>query len=78
MEVVLFSITALILGFGIGAEVTKRHFYSKNIGNLRVDRSIENDGPYLFLEVTRGNVDKIQQDHFVLLKVLNENYIPRK
>ena len=78
MELVCFAILMILIGFGIGAAVMKRYFYSKNIGNLRVDRSIENDSPYLFLEVTKGNVDKISQDQFVLLKVLNENYIPHK
>lgn len=78
MDLVCFAILMILIGFSIGAAVMKRYFYSKNIGNLRVDRSIENDGPYLFLEVTKGNVDKISQDQFVLLKVLNENYIPHK
>ena len=78
MDLIIYSVVVLLLGVMIGCVAMKRYFYSKNIGNLRVDRSIEDDSPYLFLEITRGNVDKIRQDKIVLLKVLNENYIPRK
>ena len=76
MELICFAILMILIGFGIGAEVMKRYFYSKNVGNLRVDRSTGDDSPYLFLEITKGNTSKIQQDKIVLLKVMNENYIP--
>lgn len=82
LDILIYVGIALMVGVLIGAVVIgllmRRYFYSKNIGNLRVDYSTGDNDPYLFLEVTKGNIDKIKQDAFVLLKVLNENYIPQK
>ena len=81
LDILVFVGIALVVGVIIGAVVVgllmRRYFYSKNIGNLRVDYSTGDNDPYLFLEVTKGNIDKIKKDAFVLLKVLNESYIPQ-
>lgn len=48
------------------------------VGNLRIDQSDPRDEPYLFLEIEKGKLDTIRNKKTIFLKVLNENYIPRK
>lgn len=73
MEIVI----AVIVGIIIGAVITCLVFGAFGVGNLRVDQSIPEDGPYLFLELTK-NVSAILKKKFVILKVRAEDFIPHK
>lgn len=48
------------------------------VGNLRIDQSDPDDKPYLFLEIEQGKLNAIRNKKMIFLKVLDENYIPRK
>lgn len=78
LSILIYVGLALIVGMVIGIGVIKQKYKSKVIGNLRVDQSIEDDNPYLFLEITRGNIDKFKNEKYVVLEVLTENYIPHE
>jgi len=56
----------------------RRFYQTKAIGSLRVDRSIPDEKPYLFLEIGRGNIERLAKEEFVVLKVKNENYLTQK
>lgn len=47
------------------------------VGTLRVDKSDIYDGPHLFLELDRG-IHEIVNRKYVLLKVRDENLLPRE
>lgn len=70
-------VIAVIAGILIGAGVVVLIFTALSVGNLRVDHSIPEDGPYLFLELTK-NVSAILKKKFVILKVRAEDFIPHK
>lgn len=48
-----------------------------SIGTLRVDKSDIYDGPHLFLELDKG-IHEIVNRKYVLLKVRDENLLPRE
>lgn len=73
MEIVI----GIIVGIVIGAVATCLIFGAFSVGSLRVDHSIPEDEPYLFLELTR-NVNTILKKKFVVLKVRAEDFIPHK
>ena len=73
MEIVI----GIIVGIIIGAVVTCLIFSAFSVGSLRVDHSIPEDEPYLFLELTR-NVSTILKKKFVILRVRAEDFIPHK
>lgn len=73
MEIVV----GIAIGIVIGAVVTCLVFGAFSVGSLRVDQSIPEDDPYLFLELTK-NVSTILKKKFVVLKVRAEDFIPHK
>lgn len=73
MEIVV----GIAIGIIIGAVVTCLVFGAFSVGSLRVDQSIPEDDPYLFLELTK-NVSTILKKKFVVLKVRAEDFIPHK
>ena len=73
MEIVI----GIIVGIIIGAVAVCLIFGAFSVGSLRIDHSIPEDEPYLFLELTR-NVSTILRKKFVVLKVRAEDFIPQK
>lgn len=70
-------VLAIIAGIIIGAIITVVIFSAISVGSLRVDQSIPEDEPYLFLELTKS-VSTILRKKFVVLKVRAEDFIPHK
>ena len=70
-------IIAIIVGAVIGIIVTLLIFSTVSAGNLRVDQSIPEDDPYLFLELTKS-VSTVLMKKFVVLRVRVEDFIPHK
>lgn len=70
--------TALLVGVVFGCQIMKHLYQTKAIGSLRVDRSIPDEKPYLFLEIRRGNIEQLAKEEFVVLKVKNESYLTQK
>lgn len=70
-------VLAVIAGIIIGAIITVVIFSAISVGSLRVDQSIPEDEPYLFLELTKS-VSTILRKKFVVLKVRAEDFIPHK
>ncbi len=70
-------VVAVIVGAIVGVLITLSIFSTVSAGNLRVDRSIPEDDPYLFLELTKS-VNVVLKRKFVVLKVRVEDFIPHK
>jgi hypothetical protein len=69
----------VIFGIGIlvGIVCTTVATRTKSVGSLRVDTSDPEDGPYIFLELSK-RIGDISSKKYVVLKVKLENFIPRK
>ena len=67
----------LVVGWSIGLIFIWVVFARLSAGHLRVDRSDPYDGPYLFLELHKSIEDTAKNSH-VILKVKEEDFVPRK
>lgn len=85
MEILVLAIAlpvgifiGIFVGIFIGTERMRKAIEEHSVGNLRIDRSDPDEPPQPFLEVTGGNIETIARQKFVILKVVNENYISHK
>lgn len=79
---VIILIVGVLIGLGTGVLIgtgrMRRAVEEGSVGNLRIDRSEPNERPKAFLEVyTGGSIESISQKKFVMLKVVDEDYISR-
>lgn len=72
VEILIF-VAGIIIGYVVSFIIRR----VRTIGNLRIDRSIPDEEPYLFLELFK-NVGDITKKKYVFLKVKDENYISQK
>lgn len=84
MEYLALSIISIIsigigilIGIFIGTERMRKAVEDQSVGNLRIDQSEPDEPPRPFLEVKGTNLDTISNKKFIILKVINENYLPR-
>lgn len=68
-------ILGYVIGLFVGVERMRRAVEDQSVGNLRIDRSESDEPPRPFLEVTNATIESISRKKFVILKVINENYI---
>ena len=75
--VISFGI-GVIIGILIGTDRMRKSIEEGSVGDLRIDRSIVDEPPKPCLEVYRGNtIESISKKKFVILKIVNENYLSR-
>ena len=69
----------VIFGIGIlvGIVCTTVATRTKSVGSLRIDTSDPDDGPYLFLELSK-DIGEIYRKKYVMFKVSLKNFIPQK
>ena len=69
----------VIFGIGIlvGIVCTTVITRSKSVGSLRVDMSDPDDGPYLFLELSK-DIEELYRKKYVTFKVRLKNFIPHE
>lgn len=72
MEFILFFV-GVSLVVSIASIIFRSHF----IGYLRIDNSYPEDGPYMFLELSK-RIEDISLKKYAVLKVKLENFIPQK
>lgn len=53
-------------------------FKNRAIGTIRVDNSLPDEGPYLFLELTPTGYSKLEDKSFAIVQVDRENFVSRK
>lgn len=71
------TLSIFFLGTVIGSIFTSIVFRLFLVGTLRIDSSDPFDGPYMFLELSK-EVKSVTNKAYVVLKVRNENFSPRK
>lgn len=78
LAIVLFVgiVVGAAIGIIIGVERMRKAIEEQSVGNLRIDRSDPYEAPMAFMEVERGiSIEMIAQKKFVMLRVINENYL---
>lgn len=75
--IVLLSgiLIGVFIGMFIGMERMRKAIEDGSVGNLRIDRSEPDEPPRPFLEVKDASIESIAQKKFVMLKVINKNYL---
>lgn len=73
MEVAIVFVIGLLIGI-IAMEFI---FRIDSVGDLRIDNSIPDDGPYLFLELSK-DISHVRRKKYITLKVNTNGYIPHE
>jgi len=71
----LFVIFGIGIMVGIVCTTILTHY--KSVGSLRIDTSDSDDGPYLFLELSK-DIGEIYRKKYVTFKVSLKNFIPHE
>jgi hypothetical protein len=79
--IVLVLLTAIVVslfvGILIGTNRMRKAVEEGSVGHLRIDRSEVDEAPKAFLEIVGTTIESISRKKFVMLKVINENYLSR-
>lgn len=67
----------ILIGMYVGVERMAKAIEAGSVGNLRIDRSESDEAPMAFWEITGASIDAVSRMDFVILKVINENYLSR-
>ena len=68
-------VVGVFVGIFIGMERMRKAVEDQSVGHLRIDRSEPDEPPRPFLEVRDATIESISRKNFVILKVINENYL---
>lgn len=75
MGYVITAIVALLAGIAVGVLIEIGTLNQMIVGNLRVDNSEQE--PVTYLELF-APVDKVAKNRYIILKVKNKDWLPRK
>lgn len=70
-------IIVFLLGASFGSLIYKLSHVPNAVGQLRIDSSDPEDGPYLFLEL-ETDPDILKRKEYIYLKVNTESYVSQK
>ena len=70
-------VVSVLIGIFIGISRMKKAIEERSVGHLRIDRSEPDERPKAFLEIMGTTIDSISQKNYVVLKVINEDYLSR-
>lgn len=76
MEFVITFVCGVCIGMIVGCVLTHDDYRNNSVGILRIDTS-DPDGPYMFLELSKG-IEYIRKHNFVILKVSTKSFIPHE
>lgn len=77
LVLITVGVIGIFAGILIGTYRIRKAVESGSVGNLRIDRSEIDEAPRPFLEIVGTTIEAISRKNFVILKVINENYISR-
>lgn len=81
LALILFVLLGVVLGIAIGILIgvdrMKTGIEERSVGHLRIDRSEPDEPPRPFLEIASGSIESIAKKDYIVLKVVNENYLSR-
>lgn len=70
-------VISVLIGIFIGVSRMKKAIEERSVGHLRIDRSEPDERPKAFLEIMGTTIDSISKKNYVVLKVINEDYLSR-
>lgn len=70
-------IIIFVIGIFVGYVIALLIFRTRSVGSLRIDTSDPDDGPYLFLELSK-DMDVVYQKKYVTLRVNTKSFIPHE
>lgn len=70
-------VVSVLIGVFIGITRMKKAIEERSVGHLRIDRTEPDERPKAFLEIMGTTIDSISQKNYVVLKVVNEDYLSR-
>lgn len=71
------AVPGVFIGIVIGICRFKRAMKEQTVGYLRIDRSEPDEPARPFLELQGSTIESISRKKFIVLKVINENYLSR-
>lgn len=74
---ITFAVVGFLAGILIGTNRMRKGIEERSVGHLRIDRSEPDEPPRPFLEVIGSDIDSISKKDFIVLKVINKNYLSR-
>ncbi len=77
ITMIIIAAVSLLAGVLIGTDRMKKAVEEGSVGNLRIDRSEEDEAHRAFLEIVGTTIEDISRKNFIILKVINENYLSR-
>lgn len=77
ISILIGAVLGIFIGIFIGIGRMQKSIKDQSIGNLRIDRSEPDEPPRPFLEVKGTTIDEISKKKFIVLKIINENYLSR-
>lgn len=79
MVLVILAVSAIsvFVGILIGTDRMRKAVEEVSAGHLRIDRSEPDEAPKAFLEIVGTTIEDISRKNFVILKVVNKDYLSR-
>lgn len=77
LGLIVMIVVSVLIGIFFGINRMKKAIEERSVGHLRIDRSEPDEQPKAFLEIMGTSIDSISQKNYVVLKVINENYLSR-
>lgn len=68
-------LVGVVVGIWIGMERMRKAIETRSLGWLRIDRSEPDEPPRPFLELRGASIETVAQEKFVILEVVNDNYL---
>lgn len=65
----------IFIGIFVGTERMRKAIEDQSVGHLRIDRSEPDEPPRPFLELKDATIEMVSRKKFVILKVIDKNYI---
>ena len=77
ISLIVGVIIGVIVGILVGIGRMKKAVEERSVGHLRIDRSEPDSPPKAFWEIVGTSIESVSKKDFVVLKVINENYLSR-
>lgn len=77
IALIIGAVIGIFIGIFIGVSRMKKAVEERSVGHLRIDRSEPDCPPRAFWEIVGTTIESVSKKDFVVLKVINEDYLSR-
>lgn len=75
--VIFVAAISFMAGILLGTNRMRKAVEEGSVGHLRIDRSVPDEPPNAFWEIVGTTIEEVSKKQFVILKVIDEDYISR-